>query len=62
MAIILNILLLLIMTSGSESLGQEEAACTHVFRSTRPPRWVIYTDDRSKFLKCYSSATITAIA
>ena len=51
----------LIKTSGSESQGQEEAACTHVFRPMRPLQWVIYTYDRSIFLKCCSSAAITTI-
>ena len=51
-----------IKTSSSESRGQEEAACIRVIRPMRPLQWVIYTDGRSKFLKCCSSAAITAIA
>ena len=51
-----------IKMSSSESQGQEEAACTCVFRPKRPLQWVIYTDDQSKFLKCCSSAAVTAIA
>ena len=51
-----------IKMSGSESQGQEEAACMHIVRPTRPLQRVIYTDDRSKILKCCCSATITAIA
>ena len=52
----------LIKVSGSELWGQEEAPCMHVFRSTRPLQWAICTDGSSKFLKCCSSATLTAIA
>ena len=52
----------IIKTSGSESRGQEEAACIRVFRPMRPLQWVICTDGRSKVLKCCSSAAITAIA
>ena len=37
-----------IKTSGSESRGQEEAACMRVFRPTRPLQWVIYMDGSSK--------------
>ena len=51
-----------IKTSGSESWGQEKAACIRIFRPMWPLQWVIYTDGRSKFLKCCSSAAITAIA
>ena len=53
-----------IKTSSSESWGQEEAASTHIciFRPMQPLQRVIYTDGWSKFLKCYSSATNTAIA
>ena len=51
-----------IKMSDSESRGQEEAASTHVFRPMRPLQCVIYMDGRSKFLKCCSSAAITAIA
>ena len=51
-----------IKTSGSESRGQEEAACIRILRPMRPLQWVICTDGRSKFLKCCSSAAITAIA
>ena len=41
-----------IKTHGSESRGQEEAACTWVFWPTRPLQWVVYTDGSSKILKC----------
>ena len=51
-----------IKTSGSESQGQEEAACMRVIRPTRPLQQVIYTDDSSKFLKYCGLAAITAIA
>ena len=47
--------------SGSESQGQEEAACIHVIKPMRPLQWVIYMDGSSKFLKCCSSADVTAI-
>ena len=47
-------------TTGSELRGQEEAACTHI-SGLRDHYKVIYMDGRSKFLKCCSSATITAI-
>ena len=50
-----------IKTSDSELQGQEKA-CMCVFMLTRPLQWVIYMDGQFKFLKCYSSATITAIA
>ena len=55
-----------IKTNGSESRGQE-AACARVFMPTRPLQlaiynFIIYMHDRSKYLKCCSSATITAIA
>ena len=39
-----------IKTHGSESRGQEEAACTHVFWPTRPLQWVIYTDGSTQIL------------
>ena len=52
----------LIKTSSSESRGQEEAESMRVFRPMRPLQLDIYTDGRSKFLKCCSSAAITAIA
>ena len=48
--------------SGSESQGQEEAACMRVVRPMRPLQRVIYTDGSSKFLKCCGLAAITAIA
>ena len=51
-----------IKMSGSESRGQEEAACMRIIRPMRPPQRVIYTDDSSKFLKCCGLAAITAIA
>ena len=51
----------IIKMSGSESWGQEEAACMHVFRPMQPLQWVIYMYHQSKFLKCCSSAAITAI-
>ena len=57
-----NIRIWISETSGSELRGQEEAACVHVFRPMRPLQWVIYIEDRSKFLKCCSSTTIMAIA
>ena len=47
----------MIKTHGSESRGQEEAACMRVFWPTRPLQWVIYTDGSSKILKCCNSAT-----
>ena len=47
-----------IKTHGSESRGQEEAACTRVFWPTQPLQWVIYTDGSSQILKCYNSAII----
>ena len=47
-----------IKTHGSESRGQEEAACMRVFWPTRPLQWVIYTDGSSKILKRCNSATI----
>ena len=50
-----------IKMSGSESRGQEEAACMHVIRPMRPLQQVIYTDGSSKFLKCCGLAAITAI-
>ena len=50
-----------IKTHGSESLGQEEAACMHVFLPTRPLQRVIYTDGCSNFLKCCNSATIAVL-
>ena len=48
--------------SGSESRGQEEAACMCIIRPMRPLQRVIYTDGSSKFLKCCGLAAITAIA
>ena len=36
----------IIKIRGSESWGQEEAACIW---PTQPLQWVIYTDDSSKF-------------
>ena len=48
--------------SGSESQGQEEAACMHIIRPTRPLQRVIYMDASSKFLKSCGLAAITAIA
>ena len=57
-AILINCLIEIKMR-GSESQSQE-AECTHVFRPTRPPQWVIYTDGNSKCLKCHSPVTITA--
>ena len=50
-----------IKTHGSESRGQEEAACMRVFWPTRPLQWVIYTDGSSKILKCCNSATIAVL-
>ena len=47
-----------IKTHGSESWGQEEAACMRVFWPTQPLQWVIYTDGSSKILKRCNSATI----
>ena len=38
-----------IKTSGSESRGQEEAACIRVIRPTRPLQRVIYMDDSFDF-------------
>ena len=38
--------------SGSESRGQEEAACMRVFRPTRPLQRVIYKDGNCKIIKC----------
>ena len=52
----------MIKTSGSESRGQEEAACMCIIRPMRPLQQVIYTDGSSKFLKCCGLAAITAIA
>ena len=52
---------ILIETIGSESQGQEEAACMHIIRPTQPVQRVIYMDDSSKFLKCFGLAAITAI-
>ena len=49
---------MIIKTHGSESRGQEEAACMRVFWPTRPLQWVIYTDGSSKILKRSNSATI----
>ena len=48
--------------SGSESRGQEEAACMRIIRPTRLLQRVIYTDGSSKFLTCCGLAAITAIA
>ena len=53
---------LCIKTSSSEQRGQEEVASTCVFRPMRPLQCVIYTDGWSKFLKCCSSAAVTATA
>ena len=53
---------LLIKKSGSESCGQEEAACGHIFSPMWQSQWVTYTDGSSKFLKCCSPTTITAFA
>ena len=50
-----------IKTSGSEWRGQEEAASTRI-QANATTTVSYYTDGRSKFLKCCSSATITAIA
>ena len=48
-----------IKTHGSESWGQEEATCMHVFKSIWPLQWVIFMDASSKFktlyLSCHSS-------
>ena len=50
-----------IKTSGSESRGQEEAACArHQAYTTTTVSY--YTDESSNFLKCCSSAAVTAIA
>ena len=50
-----------IKTSGSESRGQEEAACVrHQAYATTTVSY--YTDESSNFLKCCSSAAVTAIA
>ena len=57
-----NSLTITIKMSGSELQGQEEAACTCVFRSMQPLQQIIYTDGSSKFLKCCNIAAITAIA
>ena len=57
----LYILLRSIKTSGSESQGQEEAACTrHQAYATTTVSY--YTDGSSNFLKCCYSAAVTAIA
>ena len=40
----------IIKMRGSESWGQQEAACVHILRAMRPLQWVIYTDGRSNFL------------
>ena len=50
-----------IKTHGSESRGQEEAACPRIFRSMRPLQWVIYIDGSSKYLKCCNSASIAVL-
>ena len=51
----------LIKTSGSESRGQEEAACArHQAYATTTVSY--YTDESSIFFKCCSSAAVTAIA
>ena len=51
-----------IKMSGSESWGQEEAACMRVNRPMQPLQRVVYTNGSSKFLKCSGLAAITAIA
>ena len=57
----LELYLNIIKTHGSESRGQEEAACMRVFWPTRPLQWVIYTDGSSKILKCCNSAIIAVL-
>ena len=51
-----------IKMSGSESRGQEEAACMRDIRPMRPLQQVIYMDGSSKILKRCGLAAITAIA
>ena len=59
--LVLNHLTLTIKTSGSESRGQEEAACVrHQAYATTTVSY--YTDESSNYLKCCSSAAVTAIA
>ena len=52
---------LMIKTHGSESRGQEEAACMRVFWAHATTTVSIYTDGSSKFLKCCNSATIAVL-
>ena len=51
----------IIKIHGSESQGQEGAACIQVFWPTQPTQWVIYMDGNSKVLKCCKSATTVVL-